>query len=94
MADNKQESRREVAERLLDHLDALSLRTVKLPAIEEVLSERDERAAKIADKKADMLRKAAHVVQQPTEEALRMAELALVSIEDVARTIRNGDTNA
>lgn len=45
--DTKQASRREVAERLLDHLDALLLRTVKLAAIEEVLSERDERAAKI-----------------------------------------------
>lgn len=49
-----------------------------------------ERAAKVADRQADSLRRAAHVVQQPTAEALRMAELAIVSVENVARAIREG----
>lgn len=94
------ESRREAAERIVSDHDCLGrgitfqLRRTELAhAIEAALKERDERAAKIADKKADTLRKAAHVVQQPTEEALRMAELAIVSIEDLARAIRNEDTN-
>lgn len=49
-----------------------------------------ERCAKIATKKAEILRRAAHVVQQPTEDALRMAELAIITADDIATTIRGG----
>lgn len=49
-----------------------------------------EACAKICDKQADTLRRAAHVVQQPTEEALRMAELAILQLNQIARDIRNG----
>lgn len=59
-------------------------------AILSALRNERERAAKLADKQADSLRRAAHVVQQPTAEALRMAELAIVSVENVARAIREG----
>jgi hypothetical protein len=51
-----------------------------------------ERCAKIADKQADTLRRAAHVVQQPTEEALRVAELAILQLNDTARAIRRDST--
>jgi hypothetical protein len=57
-------------------------------AIEKALRDRDERAAAIATKKAETLRRAAHVVQQPTEEALRMAELAINTADDIASAIR------
>lgn len=40
--------------------------------------------AGIATKKAETLRKAAHVVQQATEDALRMAELAILTADDIA----------
>jgi len=57
-------------------------------SIEKALRDRDERAAKIATNKAETLRRAAHVVQQPTEEALRMAELAINTADDIASAIR------
>jgi hypothetical protein len=56
--------------------------------IDKALRDRDERAAAIAAKKAETLRRAAHVVQQPTEEALRMAELAINTADDIASAIR------
>lgn len=66
-------------------------RTAKVAAdILSALRNERERAAKAANKQADSLRRAAHVVQQPTAEALRMAELAIVSVENVARAIRKG----
>ena len=48
-----------------------------------IMDER-KRAAKIATKKAETLRR----VQQPTEEALRMAELAINTADDIASAIR------
>lgn len=57
--------------------------------IDNALAVEREQAAKVADKKAETLRKAAHVVQQPTADALRMAELAILTADDIATTIRN-----
>lgn len=74
-----------------DYIHALAGRTIitLTSAIEGALRDRDERAAKIATKKAETLRRAAHVVQQPTAEALRTAELAINTADDIARAIRD-----
>lgn len=79
---------REIARSLVDQFEVLSLRALRIDAIEAALRSRDDRAALIATKKAEALRKAAHVVQQPTEEALRMAELAISTADDIAAAIR------
>lgn len=43
--------------------------------------------ARMIDKQADTLRRAAHIVQQPTDEALRMAELAIAQLNEAARSV-------
>lgn len=59
-----------------------------IAVIDEALRNERERCAKIAEKQAVTLRRAAHVVQQPTEEALRMAELAINQCDQIAAAIR------
>ena len=58
----------------------------------KAIADERERCATIADKQADILRRAAHVVQQPTEEVLRIAELAIMQLNDAARAIRRDST--
>lgn len=49
-----------------------------------------ERCAKVADTKSDALQKALARMKSPSDCALRIAETAILNVDEVARSIREG----